>query len=373
MLIMQVTTRSNVGGITQFLKVILSLQKVDQVYVTGRCLENEVEIDFSGYISTKTLIKISSMQRRINPLLDLISLYRLIVAIRTLKPDIIHSHMSKAGFLSRSAVLLAGKYGEVKTVHSFHGHVIEGYFNRFVSWLILLIERILARFTDAIICDARAIRDDLQRFRIVAGQSVTIFPGIIEKVSESPHPKSDTHTFKVLLVSRLEPVKGVLNLIRVAEFLQNEYPEIRVHFDVVGGGSLLGQMDSQIKERELPIQLHGWQSDVSRFYREADVLLSLSKSEGAPVSFMEANSFGTPVIATNVGGVGEIIEEGVNGFVVPLDVEEIAKKIVCMESDERLRDHLSASSLEFSRSHFMADATRLAHMRVYEELIKGGH
>lgn len=250
---------------------------------------------------------------------------------REFRPDIVHSHASKAGALARSAArgLAAGR------VHTFHGHVLEGYFPAPLARGLIAIERKLARETDRIVAVSHATADDLVRLGIANEERIVVIPpGVdldalleLERGSGELQRRlgAPAQAQLVGVIGRLAPVKAPERALDVLELLAERYPLLQLVF--VGDGELRGALERRI--RALPEALRerahmlGAVDDVTPLYRDLFGVMLTSQSEGLPVALIEAAAAALPVVSTRVGGCAEIVAEERTGYLGE-SVDELA-------------------------------------------------
>ena len=165
--ILQVSTRHNVGGISKLIIELLGDSNFEHIYATGVCETNEREYSLEPTSPSEggyRLIRVPRLQRSINLVDDFLALFSLIRIIRIEKPDIIHTHMSKAGLLGRIAALASLR--KIRTVHSYHGHVLDGYFSQLFTQIVINLEKILGRFTDAFVFDGNNTQIEVNKYGI---------------------------------------------------------------------------------------------------------------------------------------------------------------------------------------------------------------
>ena len=258
-------------------------------------------------------------------------------ALRRFDPHVVHTHASKAGALGRRAARVVPAAARV---HTFHGHVLEGYFGTAVSSGLSAIERRLAATTDKLVAVSHATAEDLLRLRIAAeGQIVVIPPGLdLEEFLAIPPARerrrdgalrrlvgaADDEVL-VGMVGRLAQVKRPEWALEVFELLAARYPKLMLVF--VGDGDQRGLLERRIlalePARRRRVHLVGARTDMPAVLRDLDVVLACSRSEGMPVALIEAGAAGLPVVATRVGGVPELVAEERTGFLGE-SVDELA-------------------------------------------------
>ena len=282
--------------------------------------------------------RVPGLARGLAPASDLRALVWLRGAFGRFQPDVIHTHASKAGALGRRAARAAPR---AATVHTFHGHVLEGYFPRSMSAGLVAFERRLAQRTDRILAVSHATAEDLVRLRIVEDERrlVVVPPGIdLEPLlaiapRDAATPQGELRRlvgaeptdFLVGVVGRLAEVKQPEKALEVFGMLAARHPRLHVVF--VGDGSLRGMLERAIGALEAPLQrrahMVGALPDMVPVLADLDAVLLTSRSEGMPIALIEAAAAARPAVAMDVGGVGEIVAHERTGF-VGKDVDELA-------------------------------------------------
>ena len=269
---------------------------------------------------------------------DMPAFFKLFKLIKQIKPDIIHTHTAKAGALGR----LAAAFARVPVkVHTFHGHVFDGYFSPFKARFFLLIERLLSHTTTRAIVVSEGVRNEIvERLHVVPGDKcVVIRLGLElekfldnEKLKGTLRNKLDvgSDTLLVGIVGRLVPIKNHVMFLKAARKLKDENPELKVKFLIVGDGEMKGYL-AEYRDRlglGSTVIFTGWIRDLAAVYADLDVVALTSLNEGTPVSLIEAMASARPVIATNVGGVKDIVSDGNNGYLVgPNDVDGFSRRL----------------------------------------------
>ena len=306
----------NVGGPAELIAALLQ-HLPDQSLLTG-----EVEAGEADHLALRSpgtpFTRVPGLGRSPRPGDDLRALAFLVGEFRRSRPDVVHTHTAKAGALGRVAAALAGV---PHVVHTYHGHLLSGYFSPATTRAVTLTERVLARRTSRIITVGSQVRDDLLAAGIGrTGQYAVIAPG----VALPPAPSRDAAREilglpggpVVASVGRLIGIKRPDRLLEVARLLPD------VTFVVAGEGPLLEQT-----RRAAPgnVRFLGWRADVETVWAAADVALLTSDNEGMPVSLIEAALCGTPAVATDVGSVREVV--GPSGEVTAPDPVALASAV----------------------------------------------
>jgi glycosyltransferase involved in cell wall biosynthesis len=287
----------------------------------GYCESNETDFTDSHNLEAE-LLSVRSLHRSLNPLHDLQSFIKIRKIIKEVKPDLVNTHTSKAGVLGRIAAKSVNT--KIPVVHTFHGHLIYGYFARYKTIIFTLIERFLARFTNAAVSITNETQSSLKRLKI--GRSLkwqVIHLGIpIENKSFSPTTSSGK--IKLLWVGRFTDIKDPFYALEVMKNLENISPG-NFELTMVGGGELLRQIQS--KSTGLPISFTGWLDKPFENSSNFDLLMLTSKNEGMGLVILEAANFKRATVARNVGGVVEFIVNDFNGLLIDGEAKKMAEKI----------------------------------------------
>lgn len=287
---------------------------------------------------------IPGLRRRPSPVGDLLAKRSLQRALAAFQPDIVHTHASKAGWLGRRAAWALG----LPTVHTFHGHVLEGYFPRMISSLLIAAERRMAQRTDRILAVAHSTGDDLIRLGVTDEEKLIVVPpGVdldpflaIRAVSGFVRRLVGAGPDAILVgvVGRLAPVKRPGLAVDVFELLAARHPHLHLVF--VGDGALWQELErrinngsTQVKER---VHMIGAQANMVAVMSDLDLVMLTSSNEGAPVCLMEAAAAGLPVVASAVGGVPEVVAHERTGW-LGKSVDEWAFGLDQFLGDERMR------------------------------------
>lgn len=366
----RVVTRLNVGGPARHV-LILSRALPARGYmsdlIVGTAGPREGELTDPNV----PFERLPSLQREVHIPRDAASFKWLLTRFRTGKPSIVHTHTAKAGALGRLAAVQAGV---PRIVHTFHGHVLEGYFSDATSSLFIRMERWLARRTHALLAVSEAIRDQLFDLGIGREDQWHVVPLGLD-LDDLVHANGDSAESRhalglpsgglvVAIVGRLVPIKDHALFFEAARRVATEFPDVT--FLVAGDGELRDELERSARE-VLGHKVHfvGWVSDLISLYAAADVVVLTSLNEGTPVALIEASAAGRPVVSTDVGGVSDVVIDGVTGFVVPPgDCAALAESLKRLLRDPELRigfgrrgrQHVAA---RFSAVRLVDDITRL--------------
>ncbi len=275
---------------------------------------------------------------------DVVALWKLICILRREKPQIVHTHAAKAGTLGRLAALVSVPSRRPKIVHTFHGHSLTGYFSSRRARIYRALESFLARRTDRLIAVSEEIRDELVALRVAPAERFEVirlgFDLAPFRVNQEERDRCRQEVRRqlgiapdaavVTTIARLVPIKRVDRFLRVAALLS---PDERVRFVIVGDGELLAALQSSHEARRLGSRViwTGFRRDIPDVCFASDVVVLTSDNEGTPVSLIEAQAAGVPVVTTRVGGVATVVLDGETGFVVdPGDEPGIAGAVTAL-------------------------------------------
>jgi glycosyltransferase involved in cell wall biosynthesis len=362
-LVLHAITRLNVGGPA---RLVLGTHRRIPMHgfrshlAYGRTARHEAELP---PVPPSTLLP--SLTRDIRFGADVRALRATVRLIRTLRPDLVHTHLAKAGGLGR----LAARVGErPATIHTFHGHVLQDYFSALGNAVFARAERGLARRADALVAVSTSVRDELLAHGIGAPAQWHVVPiGIdLASVDADPDPAHARARLGLPLrgalvgcVGRLVAIKDHETLFRAMKIVVGHRPDSTLV--IAGGGDDRPRVESLARELLGDrVRLLGWVDDLRSLYAALDVVALTSVREGAPLALIEAQAAGRPVVATDVGGVADVVRHGRTGMLVPpRDHDAAARAIRDLLQD---RDHARAMG---------AAASRWARARFSEERMVG--
>lgn len=340
--VMRLIARLNIGGPaihTTLLTERLNPARFDSQLVTG--VEGEGEGNMLELMGERGLsgplrpIVIPSLGREISPKSDLQTVREVLRLMRREKPDIVHTHTAKAGFVGRLAARLARV---PVVVHTFHGNVFKGYFSPRKTKLFVSIERNLARSTDAIIVLSQQQREEILglgighalQYRVIPlGLDLTPFLQAESLRGQLRHELQIAEDTPVIgIVARLVPIKAIHLLLEAASNVLKAHPQ--AVFLIVGDGELRGPLEQQAQSLNLTqnVRFLGFRSDLPRLYADFDVSVLCSLNEGLPVAVIESLASARPVVATDVGGVSDLISHQKTGWLCSAqDVKALAAGI----------------------------------------------
>ena len=322
-------------------------------------------------------ILIPELVRDISPINDLITLFKLYGFLRNEKFDIVHTHTSKAGLLGRVAAKLVGI---PIVIHTPHGHVFFGYFGPLRTKTFILLEKFVSQMTDKIVTLTNGEKDDHKLFKIAKeDKCVVIYSGVeLSKFkkfnfNEKQNIKKELgipeDSLVVGTVGRLVPVKGPEFLLKAAKQIVPKYPDS--FFVFTGDGYLRQDLEKKALKMGVKdnIVFLGWRDDVAKIVSVYDVFVLPSLNEGMGRVLVEAMALGKPIVASNAGGIPDLVTHGKNGFLVPpKNPKELARYIQILLEDEEKRKEMGQAgkkmAVNFSREIMIEKISKL-----YEDLL----
>ncbi|MDO8525543.1 MAG: glycosyltransferase family 4 protein [Candidatus Omnitrophota bacterium] len=363
--IVRIIARLNIGG--PAIHTILLTGGVDRkVFTThfaaGRPDASEGDMAYFAEQNKVDVNYISGLGRQIG-LGDFLSFIKILGLLIKIKPDIIHTHTAKAGALGRVAGVFAGV--PVK-IHTFHGHIFDGYFDPVKTKIFIFIEKFLGIFTDKVIVVSESIRNEIvDKLKIVPGGKCVVIrlgfdlgrflnnerhKGAIRREFNIAHD-----TLLVGIVGRLVPIKNHKMFLKAARKVIDRMPGKNLKFLIVGDGESRQYLEKEVCKMgmEKYVIFTGWIRDIDRVYADLDIAALTSLNEGTPVSLIEAMASAKPVVATSVGGVIDIVRDGENGLLAgPDDADDFSDKIISLLKDGKRREEMGLKGRDFAKSNF---------------------
>jgi len=387
--IIHIITRLDKGGSAKdTIRTVLGIdkEKYEVILVKGPTYESKMSKE--GRASLISDLKEAQLKgvkvvnnhfliRRINPVYDLLALFSLYILLIKERPTIVHTHTSKAGIIGRLAAFLS-KVPII--IHTPHGHVFFGYFGFIKIKLFIFMEKITSYITDKIIAVTNREKKDYILFKIANGDKIVVINSGIELNKFKELPFNDKQNFKKELgisensltvgtVGRLVPVKGPEFLIEVAKYIISKYPDI--FFIFTGNGPLRQDLEKKVLKMDIKenIIFLGWRKDVPKIISIYDIFVLPSLNEGMGRVLVEAMVIGKPIVASNVGGIPDLVIHNKNGFLAPpKNPEELAKYIEILLCNKEKREGMGQAgkeiALNFSAENMVERITKL-----YKELL----
>jgi glycosyltransferase involved in cell wall biosynthesis len=353
--VLRIIARMNVGG--PALQVATLMRGLDPDRYDQHLLVGTVGDDERDYLATRapdvTATVVGGLGRAPRPLDDVRALVSIRRIVTELRPHIVHTHTAKAGALGRAAAVL----GRVPVVvHTFHGHLLHGYFGPGLTRAVVTAERLAARYTTALVAVGPQVRDDLLAARIgFPGQYAVVPPGL------GLHPAPDRRTARaclgvdpdadvVVYIGRLTRIKRPDRLLAVARRIHDARPAAVVL--VAGDGDLADRARADAAPLGGAVRFLGWRDDLETLYAAADVVLLTSDNEGTPVSLIEAAHAGRPAVATDVGSTRYVVDDGRSGVLCPPDAAALAGAVLDLLRDPQRRAAMGAAAVEHAAARF---------------------
>ena len=371
--IMQIIARMNIGGpavIVAELMRGLDPMRFQVLLVTGNCADDEADYLFE-VAQDIPAVRIESLGRSVSPFGDIQSFFRMLNLIREFKPHIIHTHTAKAGVLGRVASLIA--YPSAQRIHTYHGHLLHGYFAPWKTKLVIYIERFLASVSSALIAIGNQVKHDLLLVKIgkIEKYSV-IFPGLGELETQSKFSARNELGIEqdrtyIVFVGRLTQIKRPDRLIEIARHLRKNYPKVELL--VAGAGEKFLEIQELSRQESLPIIFLGWRNDIGRILSASDIAILCSDNEGIPLTLIQASQAGLPIISTNVGSVGDIVKDSETGILTEVNSNSLIDAIDDFLSKPEKMARFGQAGKERAEALFSLQGMINAHENLYSRVI----
>jgi glycosyltransferase involved in cell wall biosynthesis len=377
--IVHAIARLNVGGAAlSVLELAAGQQRRghDVLVVAGTIPPGERSMEYVADELDVPYLHLPVLQRELAPGSDAAAIRTLRRVIRERHATVLHTHTAKAGATGRLAALSAGRARPGAVVHTYHGHVLSGYFNPGRERAFRLLERMLAYSTDALVAVSDEVRDDLVRLHIARAGKFTVIPygfDLDTRVAGSSANRGrirselgiDDGAFVIGWAGRLTAIKRPLDLIRVTAGV----PEATLV--LVGDGEDRPAVEALAGELGITdrVRFLGYRDDLGALYSAFDVFLLTSANEGAPVVVIEALAAGVPVVATDAGGTASVVDAGETGLLAPVGaVEELQAELTRLQQDGDLRTSMGELGARRMRKRFsverMVDDTEQLYGRI---------
>jgi len=344
--VLRVIARLNVGGPALHVTYLargLAERGYETTLVAGDVARGEASMSFVAEQAGVEIVTLPGLSRELSPVRDALAAFRLARLIRKLRPDVVHTHTAKAGAVGRTAALLAWPRRPV-VVHTFHGHVLRGYFGTGGTLVFRAIETLLARASDRLIAVSPEVRDELVALHVAPRERFSVVrlgieleprvhfegdPAEVRRRHGIPEGK-----FVVGWFGRMTAVKRTDDLLTMLAGVRERGVDALLL--LVGDGDDRERLEQRAHDLGLARSclFLGYQEDVAPWYAICDAVVLTSASEGTPVTIIEALAAGRPVVATKVGGVPDVVDEGETGFLVrPHDTHALAERLEILAGD----------------------------------------
>jgi len=368
---MHVIARMNVGGPAVLVADLMrNVNTVDfhSTLVTGYCDENES--DYLDEVATDIkATRVPGFGRSISASKDLKALFLIIREIRSFKPDVIHTHTAKAGVLGRIAAIIS--YPRAKRVHTFHGHLLHGYFDSRKVKLVVLLEKMLGVFTYKLIAIGNVVKRDLLDAGIGnENKFEVIYPGLQDldlypRIEAKERLGLDLTKNYIVFVGRLTQIKRPDRLIELARYIAHEYRS--AHLLIAGAGEMLEDLKTLAMDESLPITFLGWRNDIGLILSASELAVLCSDNEGIPLTLIQASQAGLPIVSTRVGSVSDIVVDGETGLLVEVSSKGLIEGVSKLLSNPELGIALGESGRKRAKELFSSQAMVDQHQRLYSQ------
>lgn len=373
--VLRILNRFNVGGPTYNAAYLTKyLSKEYETKLIGG-IKEDAEAS-SEYILKNLDIQyeiIPEIRRGINLINDYKAFRKVVKIIRAEKPQIVHTHASKAGMIGRTAAFYCGV---PYVYHTFHGHVFHSYFGKCKTRFFITIEQFLAKKTTKIIAISEKQKYELGTvYKICNPDKIEVVPlGFdLNKYSENTEEKRAAFRSQysiandeiaIGIVGRLAPIKNHTLFIDAIDFCIKQLPNKKIRAFIIGDGELNEQLQNYCISKNISIStlsnqtvnasvtFTSWIQDVDVAYAGLDVVALTSLNEGTPVSIIEAQAAGKPIVATNVGGIDDIVSEGITALLSDLSFDDFSQKLKKLIDDDTLRNTMSENSKKLGTERF---------------------
>jgi glycosyltransferase involved in cell wall biosynthesis len=358
--VLHVMARFNIGGTARYLTELLpelETRGINSALAVGRVQIGEVE---DSNLCNLQFVRIESLGRKVRLIPDALAYFKLRHIIKQNRPDLIHTHTFKAGLLGRLM------YFRIPKVHTFHGHLLtDPEFSRFQIKLIVTIEKLLALLTKKIVTTGSQVALDLEKIGISSRHKFISIPGEgrISGALSRRNARENlnlTDEFTVIWASRVVAVKNPKLLVEVARRM----PDCK--FLMAGDGI---ELDSIRLMAPSNLKILGF-VNIREIMLAGDLFLSTSLNEGVPYSIMEAQSVGLPIVAVKCGALMEIITDGINGYLVPPNVENIVDKVRELNNNQELRLSISKATNISAQIRNSGLSVCDKHIQLYKNILQ---
>ena len=381
--VLRVIARLNMGGPALHVTYLargLASRGYETTLVAGDVARGEESMAFVADRAGVEIVPLPGLSRELSPVRDAVAAWRVARIIRRVQPDIVHTHTAKAGAVGRVAALLAGTRRPI-VVHTFHGHVLRGYFGRAGTLLFRAIETALARATDRLVAVSPEVRDELVALRVAPRRKFSVvrlgieleprvrFEGDAAEVRRRHGIGADK--FIVGWFGRMTAVKRTEDLMAMLAGVRER--GIDALLLLVGDGDDRERLEQRAHDLGLARSclFVGYQEDVAPWYAICDTVVLTSASEGTPVTIIEALAAGRPVVATRVGGVPDVVDEGETGFLVrPRDTHALAERLEILARNPERRAAMGAAGRERTLTRYAVERLVDDMDELYRELLE---
>jgi glycosyltransferase involved in cell wall biosynthesis len=373
--VLRIINRLNLGGPTYNTSLLTKFMSsdFDTLLVSGLKLDSEESSDFIAKEYNIKPIYINDMHRSINIFKDYKAYKQLRKIIKDFKPDIVHTHAAKSGALGR----LAAYHENIPIIiHTFHGHVFHSYFNKFKSFIFILIERFLAKISTKIIAISNLQKNELcKKYKICNSNKIMVIPLGFELKKFQLNKVKNRKIFRkkyqikddeiaIGIIGRLTAIKNQKYFLNAYKWLINN-TEFKIRAFIIGDGEDRLMLEKFARDINLNFTTHvdkihnkelcftSWEKKIEIVNAGLDIVTLTSLNEGTPVSLIEAQAANNIVVSTNVGGISDIIIENKTGLLADKkDYHDFGKQLKKVIENESLKKTMSKSGYEFVKNKF---------------------
>ncbi len=362
---MHIITRLDKGGSAETVLLIcrgVAENKYEMVLIYGLSQDFDKTLLSTTPLLPFTFYLLPSLVREISPVKDIIAFWKIYKIIKKEKPDIVHTHTSKAGFIGRWAAwflrLTTYDLRLMKIIHTPHGHIFYGYYGKLKSLFFLLLERVTAKITNQLVALTEGEKNESLAFGVGRPKQWTVIHSGVEMTANRGQGAGDRlrtsldipeDAIVIGTVSRLEPVKGIKYFVDAVRLITKSLNR-SISFLIVGDGSERKSLELRVESLEIKdkIIFTGMRNDVMDLLSIMDIYVQPSLNEGMGKTIVQAFSLGKPVVATSVQGIPYLIKDEETGLLVPpKSSEKLAEAVIRLINRREQRKKIGADAKKF--------------------------
>lgn len=317
------------------------------------------------------LVYLPLLQRSLNPFRDFNAILKLRKIIKLISPDILHLHSSKAGAIGR----LAAVGLPCKVIFTVHGWAFTDGVSKYKSIIYVIIEQILSHITDKIICVSKFDYNIASKKHVFWKSNGTVIYNGVPEIIGAPidRVQSDTDFINFIMIARFSKVQKRQDLLVEAAKLLSDVGVTHYHITFIGNGDRLSEVNKLVNKYNLEnrITFLGFKKNPIKYFDSRSVATLISDYEGLPISLIEGMCAGRPILASDVGGVNELVKDNYNGLLTteqPHDIE-IAMKTLIEKSSEEFQELAFNSRNEYEKQ-FKIDRFILNTFECYTDVLR---
>lgn len=388
MRVLRIITRLNVGGPSiqaSTLSHRLGARGFDTLLVHGQLGAGEGDMRYLVGEGARTRY-LPALRRPIAPAHDALALAQIVGILRSVRPHIVHTHMAKAGTIGRIAASVynrtVGRGARARVVHTYHGHVLDGYFSAWTAAIFTAAERQLARVSDTIVAISPQIRNELltdygigraDQYRVIPlGFDLAALAAIDELDRRQARAAlaipAEAHVIST--VGRLTAIKQHTLFLETAALLAAQDPAAQ--FLIAGDGELRTELEQAARALGVAsrVRFLGWRRDLATIYGATDVFLLTSRNEGTPVALIESLAAAVPGVSTDVGGIRDVVDRDDVGLLAPFgDARMLADHVSALLADPDRRRLMGERGRRSVTARYTLDRLVDDVERLYRELL----